>query len=469
MTLPENPMYIHGKDGSKLNLSKKNPTPEFLEWLCFSLPQTFLLMIRISVLLTLSWIFTASMLSAQVTVNWDNQVFIGDTSNVAGFLGKHNVMTIEKSKTYGFLNYARRFDSYNSDGVNYRAFFNVMDSDGVTPGDSSRTGIQNLLLSNTNMYFNNGIYNYMSVKDYSGNPGRPDNIGIVNRSTDVEGKLSGFKNDLHPIRSEIRGFHNYIEQTQDRRVHGLFNHLVVDRDTSPVFGVYNQFIARFGYGSNAKKYGVYTEFIEQGVTNSTGDKYGLYSYISTGGTGKKYGIYSRVDVTDTTKHFAGYFKGKVLIEGTLQVTSDIKLKDNIVDLNDALSLIKKLNPKSYELKEEKRLQKSTKKHFGFIAQEVQAVAPDLVSTAILPGEPFTKEKNSKGKDLTYESDGKGNLKEKMSDITNTSYETYVGPDQEVKSVNYLEFIPILIQGIKEQQATIETLQKEIEELKKKVK
>ena len=55
--------------------------------------------------------------------------------------------------------------------------------------------------------------------------------------------------------------------------------------------------------------------------------------------------------------------------------SDIRLKSNICDLNkDDLDKLNKVVPKSYKFKND------NEKHFGFIAQDVEKQFPHLVST-----------------------------------------------------------------------------------------
>tara|TARA_B100001287_G_scaffold265987_1_gene259461 strand:+ start:423 stop:833 length:411 start_codon:yes stop_codon:yes gene_type:complete len=87
--------------------------------------------------------------------------------------------------------------------------------------------------------------------------------------------------------------------------------------------------------------------------------------------------------------------------------SDIRLKSNIEDLtDDDLDKLKKVVPKSY------KFQNGPEKHFGFIAQEVEKQFPHLVST-----------------------DNEG-----------------------MKSVNYLEMIPLLLHKIND-------LERKLEEIK----
>uniref|UniRef100_A0A6C0JC29 Peptidase S74 domain-containing protein n=1 Tax=viral metagenome TaxID=1070528 RepID=A0A6C0JC29_9ZZZZ len=88
--------------------------------------------------------------------------------------------------------------------------------------------------------------------------------------------------------------------------------------------------------------------------------------------------------------------------------SDIRLKSNICDLNnDDLDKLNKVVPKSYYFRNDNT------KHFGFIAQDIEKIFPYLVSI-----------------------DGDG-----------------------MKSVNYLEMIPLLLHKIND-------LERKLEEIKK---
>jgi alpha-tubulin suppressor-like RCC1 family protein len=104
-----------------------------------------------------------------------------------------------------------------------------------------------------------------------------------------------------------------------------------------------------------------------------------------------------------------------------QQTSDISLKKDIQPLNfGILDKVLRLNPVSFYWKDES-IDKN--KHFGFIAQEVEQVLPELVR------------QDFQGK----------------------------------KTLNYDEFIPYLVKAIQEQQQIIQKQQKEIEELKEMIK
>jgi hypothetical protein len=75
--------------------------------------------------------------------------------------------------------------------------------------------------------------------------------------------------------------------------------------------------------------------------------------------------------------FTGTANGYVNTDGTWGSSSDINLKKNIFPVSSILNNILALNPVSYNFKTEKD---GTISHIGFIAQEVEQLFPELVST-----------------------------------------------------------------------------------------
>jgi Chaperone of endosialidase len=165
----------------------------------------------------------------------------------------------------------------------------------------------------------------------------------------------------------------------------------------------------------------------------TGGGAGTYevAYLDNGGT---------LHLRSSVMNFSAYF-------------SDVRLKKNIKPITGGLNYIKKLNGINYDLKTDEderylaalntakptkqkeieeleknkkdildRINKTSKDQLGSSAQDVKAVLPQLVSTQ----------------------------------------------ENGFLAVNYVGLIPVLVEAIKEQQATIESLQKDITAIKKKI-
>ncbi len=124
-----------------------------------------------------------------------------------------------------------------------------------------------------------------------------------------------------------------------------------------------------------------------------------------------------------------HVSGNIFATGTI-TPSDRRLKDNVTQFEDGLAIIEKLNTIRYKYNGKAGLE-TEDFHIGVYAQDLQEVAPYLV-------EEF----------IHQEEDGQGNVIEE---------EAYLKiRDSEIK---YL-----LLNAIKEQQKSIEALQKEVKEL-----
>ena len=112
--------------------------------------------------------------------------------------------------------------------------------------------------------------------------------------------------------------------------------------------------------------------------------------------------------------FVVYFNGNATLSGDLTINSDARLKDNIQPLGSTLNKLHQIEGKTYSLKKD---EKHTPK-IGVLAQEVQAVFPELV---------------------TEGGDG-------------------------ILSVNYQGLVPVLINAINEQEVKIAALEAQNEQL-----
>lgn len=179
------------------------------------------------------------------------------------------------------------------------------------------------------------------------------------------------------------------------------------------------------------------------ATTLSGDdpaqNFGIATFASSGDvqTGN-FGIYAFAPINANS--YAGFFDGNIYatsISGTggNQITSDVMFKKDVLDINNALSIINQLSPKTfyYKTTDFGRLNFSNKLQYGLVAQDVEAVLPELVDNKTIPS--------------------------KLDEFGNE-----IDPAINYKSLNYNAFIGILIAGMQEQQATIENLNARIEQL-----
>ena len=216
------------------------------------------------------------------------------------------------------------------------------------------------------------------------------------------------------------GISNIVSSTNDGSMNnilfGQFNDIYV-QGIRPTYGIYNSV----------------------NVTNNSENQFGIYNIMEGGGRGLKYGIYS---VVNSGEGYAGYFLGDVQINGNLTYTSDENLKENIANVDNALAIIRKLQPKSYNFKKANQFgPSSTQRQYGFLAQEVEYVLPDIVKEVTQPA---------------------------VKQITDGAANSVIDAESEVdlKAIDYNAIIAILTQGIKEQHLLIDALTKRIEELEK---
>jgi hypothetical protein len=146
--------------------------------------------------------------------------------------------------------------------------------------------------------------------------------------------------------------------------------------------------------------------IKQFVTSSVGVVDWIYKTLS----GSIVKVITPYDQTKTVM-----IPKDLLVLGSINNPSDINLKNNIEQIKTDTNILKNLNPVSFTFKDDDQ----NKKHFGFIAQELENLYPELVSN------------NELG----------------------------------FKTVNYIEIIPILLSQMKNMQHEIDKLKEEIKKIK----
>lgn len=364
-------------------------------------------------------------------------------------------------------------------------------------------GIWNIVNEN-GLGFKRGIYNKVIQNTASASATN----AILNYSeANGTGSTTGFLNDVKFGTGGKTGISNNVTQTtgSSEITQGIFNNVLAPSGST---GEYYGSRSIFESNTSAKNYGNFMEYYYNGTghcyanytkiwdtplvttkgffnsysytthSNNGHHGYGNYNYVhstSTNALKNSYGVLGIVKGTGNatrigvygyalpTKGYAGYFVGNVHVSGNVANYSDESLKDNIRSLNGAIALISQLSPKTYKYKENPNLGLSSERmQFGFIAQELEKVIPELVDDTRHPG--LADVISSTKSEVREIIDSDGNVVE---------YEVVAGEDiiEEtentiLKSINYTGMIAILTQAIKEQQIQIEDIGRMMEGMKK---
>lgn len=169
-------------------------------------------------------------------------------------------------------------------------------------------------------------------------------------------------------------------------------------------------------------------------------------------TGMAYAIVNAYRPTASTSSFAPYLDNTTslgvasyrwtavyAVNGTIQ-TSDRNKKENIRTISYGLDALMNLKPVSFRWKDN-ACRVGTGNNLGFVAQDLEQIIPDAVVHTYTSDEEIRNARETKGIELDRESYG----------------------------VKYTELIPVLVKAIQEQQALIEKMQQQINDLKVEIR
>lgn len=141
--------------------------------------------------------------------------------------------------------------------------------------------------------------------------------------------------------------------------------------------------------------------------------------------------------------WGGLFVNDLGYTGFFGAASDKRLKTNIKNIESGLSIINQLNPVTYnfDLKKYPNMGLNTEMEYGFIAQEIRTVLPEIV------------------RDKSLNLDATKAIDSKTPRKSNS---------QEFLVMDYTRIIPILTKAIQEQQSIIESQNSKIETLENKL-
>ncbi len=170
--------------------------------------------------------------------------------------------------------------------------------------------------------------------------------------------------------------------------------------------------------------------------NSTYANYGIWGTAFGGGSSVNYGVYGSASGGGT--FYGGYFVGDVYTTGSY-LPSDKKLKEDVQPYNGGLAVVMNLMPERYRYRTDMRKKMNLPEgpQYGFVAQDVKEILPQLVKRTYQPVDNFGE--NAPGGDKEEEG-------------------IYFD------AVNYTGMIPFIVSAIQEQQQIIEKKEAKISEL-----
>ncbi|MEX0981596.1 MAG: tail fiber domain-containing protein [Bacteroidales bacterium] len=309
----------------------------------------------------------------------------------------------------------------NSAGSKIGNSNNVMIGTGA--GSNNVSGASNVLIG-ANAGLNSAGSRNVFIGSFAGYEEEGnDKLYIDNSSSSNPLIFGDFNNDLLKFNAEV-GINadpgNYRLRVEETRPSHSYAAIFAKNE-----------ISNNGVGVGVEGYG--GQFGVMGVSqiSGTGYRYGTYG-LAVGGT-YNYGLYGSASGGIA---YAVYAAGDLAYTGGLIAASDQKFKKDIGALNSIMENLMKVQPRLYTVggSEAKSVGLEEKSQYGFVAQELEKIFPELVVEVVHPKTDDPGQAKASGNPQTY------------------------------KGIKYLEMIPILLKGLQEQQEEIEMLRSRIEVL-----
>jgi hypothetical protein len=349
---------------------------------------------------------------AGYTTQGSNSVLIGNFAGVNTQVGNLHFVGYEAGRmnNTGIENHftGHRAGRNNTSGSqNHFSGFNA--------GYSNTTGISNVYLGHSAGYNSNGSYNVY--------------VGSATGYSATTGSYNTMIGD-HSGVSITEGIHNYFSgyNAGFGNTSGSFNafsgSFAGGNNTTGNFNIiYGHSSGQANVtGSNNILIGPYADVTVDGLINAGAIGYNAKVSQSNsfviGGTGAEA---VRVGIGVTSPAYTLHVNGSVAGVGAYNNISDSRLKTNISSIDNALAGILQLHPVSFDWKKETypQFHFDDKRQIGFLAQELEKIFPEAVTI---------------GADGFY-------------------------------TIAYSQLVPVVVQGIKEQQQQIENLRSENTQLK----
>lgn len=324
--------------------------------------------------------------------------------------GKFNVMSNEAT-TGGSNSIAGVFQSIHQNG----------DAQGLLVESSAAAGSGKNVNRGIGVLAANAPQNYgISVSAINGNSNIGGDFLAINTSNNAAG-MTG-------VRAEVRG------STNDNYGVSAIANSTVGRNFGGLFTANGSGSSSTDIGIQVTTFG--TSLINYGGFFQSPNLPTAIPAIASNVNYKNYAVYAAAPAsiggTTWPNSYAGYFDGNVHINGIGTAnpggafTSDQMFKTNIDTISNISGIIKQLKPRTFYFDTTNiyGLNFSGRKQYGFIAQDVQTVLPELVSTVNKPA------------DL----DSSNNI---------------IHPSVSYKALNYDAFFALLVKAVQDQQKHIE--------------
>lgn len=306
-----------------------------------------------------------------------------------------------------------------------------------------------------------GIYNFL-------NQGNAEKFGIWNhieQASGSNGVTYGLRNVVnHGGDADAYGVYNDLSNTTESkgRLFGNYS-LLDDRGARALNKMYANFYGETIHRRKNNAYGSYL-LVKSWADGSDKASYGQYVDIRGNGTAERYGVYSNIN---GGSGYAGYFVGDVHVNGTFTQASDERLKKNVKKINGALDIIKSLKPHTYNYKpsQEMGFGNGDETHYGFLAQEVAKVLPDLVTDV---HHTYTETSETVRAGESTDELGFPLVEEEVALGAKSGVEEASVAAKDIRGVRYLDMIALLVGAVQEQEEEIASRDQDLIDLQEQL-
>ena len=293
-----------------------------------------------------------------------NYILIGSGTNA--ILQTSNLVWVNSTNKLGIMT---SNPQYTLDIVGDINFTGIINKNGtIYNASSTATGSYYWVASGNDTYYNGG------------NVGIGTNIPLTNFKLDVYGKIKCSQIDIGTTTSLKENLlilnNSYDTSSLSKIIFGANSEIDYGSISysNGIMTFYNKLETGNGfYFSGAPYIGIGTtpeKGIPLKVASGTSNLTGTYYHLTTST--------NILSSNKTWSNISAYFDSTILVNGDIVITSDVRIKNNINDINskNALELVSKINPKSFKYID--FIEKGDKKNYGFIAQDIKEIVPEAV-------------------------------------------------------------------------------------------